>query len=131
MKIILTALIGFMLLVGMVAAADTPIDLSTLGKKAEIKSSMTPVVIAYSRDEPRTTTTAVDVRTLGRSFGTFTNRTSIEPVEISGPTPVTITPSFSISMSNVTFSSVTLYTPPFSIGNRTISTPSPMIFGGF
>jgi hypothetical protein len=131
MKIILTALIGFMLLVGMVAAAGTPIDLSTLGKKAEIKASMTPVVIKYSRDEPGTTIDAVDVRTLGRSFGTFKDKTSIEPIEISGPTPITYTPSFSISMSNVTFSSVSLITPPFSIGNRTISTPSPMIFGGF
>jgi hypothetical protein len=132
MKIILTALIGAMLLVGMVAAADTPIDLSTLGKKAEIASSMTPVVIEYSREATTTTTTdAVDVRTLARSFGTFTDTASIEPVKISAPTPVTITPGFSISVSNTTFSSVTLYTPPFSIGNTTISTPSQMIFGGF
>ena len=94
MKIILAALIGAMLLVGMVAAADTPIDLSTLGKKAEIKASMTPVVIEYSRDTTTTTTNAVDVRTLGRSFGTFTSTTNIEPVEISAPTPVTITPGF-------------------------------------
>jgi len=131
MKIILAALIGAMLLVGMVAAADTPIDLSTLGKKAEIKASMTPVVIEYSRDTTTTTTNAVDVRTLGRSFGTFTSTTNIEPVEISAPTPVTITPGFAISVSNTTFSAVTLYTPPFSIGNTTISTPSQMIFGGF
>jgi len=130
MKIILTALIGFMLLVGMVAAAGTPIDLSTLGKKAEMKSSMTPVVIQYSRDEPKTTIDAVDVRTLGRSFGTFAG-TSIEPLEISGPTPITYTPSFSISVSNQTFSSVTVYTPPFSIGANAQYTPQQMIFGGF
>ncbi len=131
MKIILTALIGFMLLVGMVAAAETPIDLSTLGKKAEIKARMTPVVIKYSPYEPKTTINAVDVRSLGRSFGTFAGKPSIEPVEIGGPTPVTITPSFSISVSNKTLSSVSLITPPFSIGNRTVATPSPMIFGGF
>ncbi len=131
MKIILTALIGFMLLVGMVAAAGTPIDLSTLGKKAEIKSSMTPVVIKYSRDEPRTTIDAVDVRTLGRSFGTFAGKPSIEPLEISGPTPITYTPEFSISVSNVTFSPVTVYTPPFSIGKNAQYTPQQMIFGGF
>lgn len=131
MKIILAALIGAMLLVGMVAAADAPVDLSTLSKKAEIAASMTPVVIEYSREATTATTDAVDVRTLSRSFGTFTNTTNIEPVEISASTPVTYTPSFSISVSNTTFSSVTLYTPPFSIGNNTISTPSPMIFGGF
>ena len=130
MKIILTALIGFMLLVGMVAAAGTPIDLSTLGKKAEIRSSMTPVVIKYAGDEPGTTIDAVDVRTLGRSFGTFAG-TSIEPVKISGPTPITFTPSFSISVSNQTFSGVTLYTPPFSIGQKAQYTPQQMIFGGF
>jgi hypothetical protein len=130
MKIILTALIGFMLLVGMVAAAGTPIDLSTLGKKAEMKSSMTPVVIQYSREKPKTTIDAVDVRTLGRSFGTF-GGTSIQPLEISGPNPITYTPSFSISVSNQTFSQVTLYTPPFSIGENAKYTPQQMIFGGF
>ncbi len=130
MKIILTALVATMLLVGMVAAAGTPIDLSTLGKKAEMKSSMTPVVISYTRDEAKTTTNAVDVRTLGRSFGTFAGTSSIEPISIGAPTPITYTPSFSISVSNRTSSQVTLYTPPFSIGNRTITTPEQMIFGG-
>ena len=38
MRIILTVLIVTMLLVGMVAAAKTPIDLSTLGKKSEINT---------------------------------------------------------------------------------------------
>jgi len=130
MKIILTALVAAMLLVGMVAAAETPIDLSTLGKKAEIKSSMTPVVIKYSQDVPETTTDAVDVRTLGRSFGTFTSTSSIEPISIGAPTPITYTPGFSISVSNSTFSRITMYTPPFSIGNNTKTTPEQMIFGG-
>ncbi len=130
MKIILTALIAAMLLVGMVAAAGTPIDLSTLEKKAEMKSRMTPVVITYTRDAPRTTTNAVDVRTLGRSFGTFAGKPSTEPIELGAPTPITYTPSFSISVSNSTFSRVTLYTPPFSIGQTTRTTPEQMIFGG-
>ncbi|MGC9514124.1 hypothetical protein [Methanocrinis sp.] len=131
MKIILTALVATMLLGGMVAAAETPIDLSTLGKKAEMASSRTPVVISYSREAPRITTDAVDVRTLGRSFGTFMQRSSIEPIELGAPTPITYTPSFSISVSNRTSSAITLYTPPFSIGrNRTITTPEQMIFGG-
>jgi hypothetical protein len=130
MKIILTALIATMLLVGMVAAAGTPIDLSTLGKKAEIKSSMTPVVITYTRDTPKTTTNAVDVRSLGRSFGTFAGKPSTEPIELGAPTPITFTPSFSISVSNSTFSRVTLYTPPFSIGQTAKTTPEQMIFGG-
>ena len=107
MKIILTAIVATMLLVGMVAAAGTPIDLSTLGKKAEMKSSMTPVVITY------------------------TGKPSIEPLELGAPTPVTYTPSFSISVSNRTSSQVTLYTPPFSIGQIAQYTPQQMIFGGF
>jgi hypothetical protein len=130
MKIILTAIVATMLLVGMVAAAGTPIDLSTLGKKAEMKSSMTPVVITYTRDEPRTTTNAIDVRTLGRSFGTFAG-TSMEPLELGASKPITYTPSFSISVSNRTSSQVTLYTPPFSIGQNAQYTPQQMIFGGF
>ncbi|KUK45417.1 MAG: hypothetical protein PHO60_01155 [Methanothrix sp.] len=129
MKIILTALLATMLLVGMVAAAETPIDLSTLGKKSEIKSSMTPVVITYTRDEPKTTTDAVDVRTLGRSFGTFSGL-NVQPMELGASNPITYTPSFAISVSNRTSSRVTLYTPSFAIGNRTITTPAPMIFGG-
>ncbi|HOO53146.1 MAG TPA: hypothetical protein PLM24_01585 [Methanothrix sp.] len=130
MKIILTALMATVLLLGMAAAAETPIDLSTLGKKAEIKSSMTPVVIQYSRDLPKTTVDAVDVRTLGRSFGTFAGTSSIEPLELSAAVPITYTPSFSISVSNRTSSRATLYTPPFSIGNLTRTTPEQMIFGG-
>ncbi|KQC16091.1 MAG: hypothetical protein APR56_09995 [Methanosaeta sp. SDB] len=118
-----------MLLVGMVAAAETPIDLSTLGKKSEIKSSMTPLVITYTRDEPKTTTDAVDVRTLGRSFGTFSGL-NVQPMELGASNPITYTPSFAISVSNRTSSRVTLYTPSFAIGNRTITTPAPMIFGG-
>ena len=136
MKIILTALIVAMLLVGMGAAAKTPIDLSTLGKKEEIKSSMTPVVISYSPDVPKTTMNAVDVRTLGRSFGTF-GSTGMEPLQIGASNPITFTPSFSISKSNRTLSQVTVYTPPFSISNsnRTLSqvtvwTPEFSIFGG-
>lgn len=130
MKIILTALIATMLLVGMVEAAGTPIELSTLGKKSEMKSSMTPVVITYNRDMPKTTTNAVDVRSLGRSFGTFAGKSSIEPLSIGAPMPITYTPSFSISVSNRTSSQVTLYTPPFSIGNLTKITPEQLIFGG-
>ncbi|MGB3944250.1 MAG: hypothetical protein WBK88_05625 [Methanothrix sp.] len=130
MKIILMAILATMLLVGMVAAAATPIDLSTLGKKQEIKSSMTPVVIKYTREAPRITTDAVDVRTLGRSFGTFAGKPSMEPVFIGASAPITVTPSFSISVSNTTFSRVSVYTPPFSIGQPRTVTPQQMIFGG-
>ncbi len=131
MKIILTALVAIMLLGGMIAAAETPIDLSTLGKKTEMASSRTPLIISYSREEQQVTTDAFDVRLLGRSFGTFMNKPSIEPVELGAPEPITYTPSFSISVSNRTSSAVTIYTPPFSIGrNRTITTPAQMIFGG-
>ncbi|UEC42269.1 MAG: conserved exported protein of unknown function [Methanothrix sp.] len=130
MKIILMAILATMLLMGMVAAAATPIDLSTLGKKAEIKSSMTPVVIKYTREAPRATIDAVDVRTLGRSFGTFASKPGMEPVYIGASAPITVTPSFSISVSNTTFSRVSLYTPPFSIGQPRTVTPQQMIFGG-
>jgi len=130
MKIILTAILATMLLVGMVAAAGTPIELSTLGKKAEMKASMTPIVIKYTREVPRTTIDAVDVRTLGRSFGTFPGKPSMEPVSIGAPAPITYTPSFSISVSNTTFSRVSVYTPPFSIGQPRTVTPQQMIFGG-
>ncbi|GEM_PF-672208 len=136
MKIILTALIIATLLVGMGAVAKTPIDLSTLDDKAEMKASMTPVVISYSRDVPRAAIDAVDVRTLGRSFGTFAG-SGVEPLEIGASNPITFTPSFSISKSNRTLSMVTVYTPPFSISksNRTNSqvrtwTPEFSIFGG-
>ncbi|HPE62816.1 MAG TPA: hypothetical protein PLQ49_01760 [Methanothrix sp.] len=136
MKIILTALIIATLLVGMGAVAKTPIDLSTLDDKAEIKSSMTPMVISYTPDVPKTTMNAVDVRTLGRSFGTFAG-SSMEPLEIGASNPITVTPGFSISKSNRTLSMVTVYTPPFSISksNRTLSqvttwTPEFSIFGG-
>ncbi|HOI70164.1 MAG: hypothetical protein PHN90_00705 [Methanothrix sp.] len=137
MRIILTVLIVTMLLVGMVAAAKTPIDLSTLGKKSEIKASMTPVVISYAREVPTATTDAVDVRSLSRSFGTFPGTGSVDPMELRASTPITVTPSFSISMSNRTLSRTTVYTPPFSISdsNRTLSgvsvyTPPIAIFGG-
>ncbi|MCR3883839.1 hypothetical protein P0O24_00185 [Methanotrichaceae archaeon M04Ac] len=130
MKIILMAILATMLLVGMVSAAGTPIDLSTLGKKAEIKSTMTPVIIKYTREAPRATTDAVDVRTLGRSFGTFTGASGMQPVELGASRPVTVTPSFSISVSNRTSSQVTRYTMPFAIGQPAIYTPQQMIFGG-
>ena len=136
MKIILMALIVAMLLVGMGAAAKTPLDLSTLGKKEEIRSSMTPVVISYTPDVPKTTMDAVDVRTVGRSFGTFAGF-SMEPLEIGASNPITFTPSFSISKSNRTLSQVTVYTPEFSISNSnrtlarvTVWTPEFSIFGG-
>ncbi|AET65392.1 hypothetical protein [Methanothrix harundinacea] len=130
MKIILMVLIVAMLLVGLGVAAKTPIDLSTLGKKAEMKASTTPVVISYTREAPRTTTNAVDVRSLGRSFGNFPGRPSMDPLEIGAANPIKFTPSFSISTSNRTMSRVTVYTPPFSIGNITRTTPQQMIFGG-
>jgi hypothetical protein len=54
----------------------------------------------------------------------------MDPLEIGAANPIKFTPSFSISTSNRTMSRVTVYTPPFSIGNITRTTPQQMIFGG-
>ncbi|MHC1631970.1 MAG: hypothetical protein ACXQT4_06795, partial [Methanotrichaceae archaeon] len=126
MKIIPIAVIASMLLVGMIAAED-PVNMSSLGKKPVIE----PIMIKYTPHATGIgTVSAVDVRTLGNAFGTFATTQSREPLSLSGPTPITYTPSIAISMSNVTSSTVRVYTPFFSVGNITIATPPMMIFGG-
>ena len=120
MKIILIAIVASMLLMGLVAAED-PIDLSTKGRKAAATSSVTPIEIKYA---PKTTTSGIepiDVSTLGSSFGSIT--VSKEVLALGGPTPVTYTPPFSISVSNRTYSRTSTLTPPFSVGNMTVFTP--------
>jgi len=133
MKIILIAVIVSMLLVGIVAADDRAVlDLSTKGKDKE-ESVTTPdreiIEIKYAPKAPTTGAAAIDVRTLGRGFGTF-GVTSKETLALGGPNPVTYTPPFSISISNRTLSRTTVYTPPFSVGSTTVNTPAIMIFGG-
>lgn len=126
MKTILMLAIASLLLIG-AAAAEDAIDLSTIGKKKVMTSDLETVVIKYTPLPANVDFDAVDVRVLGRSFGTFDTMPRMEPMLLSGPAPITYTPSFSISISNVTSSRTSVYTPPIAVGNLTLVTPTIMI----
>ena len=78
----------------------------------------------------------IDLSTLGKERYT----SGIEPVDLSGITPITYTPSFAISRSTLTeVSSYSVYTPSFAVYRPTISysqrqvtifTPPIALFGG-
>ncbi|MEA2045147.1 MAG: hypothetical protein U9N48_01280 [Euryarchaeota archaeon] len=126
MKTILMLAVASLLLIG-TAAAEDAIDLSTIGKKKVMTSDLETVVIKYTPLPTNVDFDAVDVRVLGRSFGTFDTTPRMEPMLLSGPAPIAYTPSFSISISNVTSSRTSVYTPSIAVGNLTLVTPTIMI----
>ncbi|TRZ69115.1 MAG: hypothetical protein D4Q77_00295 [Methanothrix sp.] len=126
MKTILMLAVASLLLIS-TAVADDAIDLSTIGKKKVVVSDLETVVIKYTPMAANVDLDAVDVRVLGRSFGTFETMPLMETMLLSGPAPITYTPSFSISVSNVTSSRTIVYTPPIAVGNLTLATPTIMI----
>jgi hypothetical protein len=134
MKAILTLTVVSMLFAGVMAAAaaDGVLDLSTLNKK--------PVsIVALPRLTPtmptnyttnylgsQTAKGVLDLSTLGKKY-----TTTVATTVIKGPTPITVTPSFTIRNNNVTSIANDIITQPQAISaNTTIYTPPIAIFGG-
>jgi ABC-type oligopeptide transport system substrate-binding subunit len=134
MKAILTLTVVLMLFAGVMAAAaaDGVLDLSTLNKK--------PVsIVALPRLTPtmptnyttnylgsQTAKGVLDLSTLGKKY-----TTTVATTVIKGPTPITVTPSFTIRNNNVTSIANDIITQPQAISaNTTIYTPPIAIFGG-
>jgi hypothetical protein len=131
MKTILTITVILVLFAGAIAAtaADGVLDLSTLTKKPVstiVLPQSTPAVdyAAANYLGSKTTKDVLDLSTLGKKF-TSTVPTTL----IKGPTPITVTPSFTIRNNNVTSvandiitqpqavtKNTTIYTPPIEIG---------------
>lgn len=137
MKILLTVIVISMLFAGVLAAAgaDGVLDLSTLGKK-NTEAINIPATSLGTSNVPatqlggKTTTTqtqALDLSTLGRKRAEST----VPPVVIKGPSPITVTPMFSIKNSNITTEAGTVITLPQAVGaNNTVYTAPIAIFGG-
>ena len=131
MKAILTITVVLMLFAGIIAvtAADGVLDLSTLNKKpvSTIALPQSTPAINYTVANylgSKTTKEVLDLSTLGKKF-----TSTIAATLIKGPTPITVTPSFTIRNSNVTSvandiitqpqagtKNTTIYTPPIAIG---------------
>jgi hypothetical protein len=136
MKAILTVSVVLMLFAGViaVAGADGVLDLSTLGKKQNsepvVLPQLTPTMptnYTTSYLGAQTTRAVLDLSTLGKKK----LATVVPGVTIKGPTPITITPGFSIRNANITTEANTIFTLPQAIsGNTTIYTPPFAIFGG-
>jgi hypothetical protein len=138
MKAILTISVVLMLFAGVIAAAgaDGVIDLSTLGKKQNsepvVLPKLTPTMPTnYTTNYlgAQTSRAVLDLSTLGKK-----KLAPVVPgVTIKGPTPITVTPWFSIrnANANITTEANTIFTLPQAIsGNTTIYTPPFAIFGG-
>ncbi len=136
MKVILIVSVVLMLLAGAISAvgADGVIDLSTLGKRSIEQVALprlTPTMpTSYNTTYlgSQTAKSVLDLSTLGKKKAA----PSVPGVELKGPTPITITPSFSIRNANLTTTEAnTLFTLPQAIsGTTTIYTPPFAIFGG-
>jgi hypothetical protein len=135
MKVILIISVVLMLLAGATAAAgaDGVIDLSTLGKRSSEPVALPrltptmPTNYTTSYLGSQTSKPVVDLSTLGKKKAAST----VPGVELKGPIPVTITPSFSIRNANITMEANTIFTLPQAISaNTTLYTPPFAIFGG-
>ena len=130
MKTILTITVILVLFAGIIAAtaADGVLDLSTLTKKpvSTIALPQSTPAINYTANYlgSKTTKEVLDLSTLGKKF-----TSTVAATLIKGPTPITVTPSFTIRNSNVTSAAsdiitqpqavtknTTIYTPPIAIG---------------
>ena len=134
MKVTIMITVVSMLLAGVLiaAGADNVLDLSTLGKNnmgsitiPMISQGMTSVPATHLGEN--TTPGVSDLSTLGKP----TVESTSSPVSITGPSPVTITPMFSIKNQNITSQANTVFTLPLAISaNSTVYTPPIAIFGG-
>lgn len=124
MKILLTIIVASMLFAGVLAAAGAEgvIDLSTLGKTTTTVSG--PATHLGENSTPQ----VLDLSTLGKANSGLTT----PPVMIKGPSPITITPMFSIMNQNTTPSEAnTVFTLPQAVAaSTTVYTPPIAIFGG-
>ena len=131
MKTILIITVILVLFAGAIAAtaADGVLDLSTLTKKpvstiALPQSTPTVNYAAANYLGSKTTKEVLDLSTMGKKF-----TATVAATLIKGPTPVIITPSFTIRNNNVTSvandiitqpqavtKNTTIYTPPIAIG---------------
>ena len=131
MKAILTLSMVLILFAGVMAAtaAEGVLDLSTLTKKpvstiALPQSTPTVNYAAANYLGSKTTKEVLDLSTMGKKF-----TATVAATLIKGPTPVIITPSFTIRNNNVTSvandiitqpqavtKNTTIYTPPIAIG---------------
>ena len=131
MKTILIITVILVLFAGAIAAtaADGVLDLSTLTKKpvSTITLPQSTPTINYAAANylgSKTTKEVLDLSTLGKKF-----TSTVAATLIKGPTPITVTPSFTIRNSNVTSAAsdiitqpqavtknTTIYTPPIAIG---------------
>ena len=134
MKAILTLSVVLMLFAGVMAAAaaDGVLDLSTLNKNPV--STMTlprltptmPTNYTTNYLGSQTAKGVLDLSTLGKKY-----TTTVATTVIKGPTPITVTPSFTIRNNNVTSIANDIITQPQAISaNTTIYTPPIAIFGG-
>ena len=134
MKLVLTIIVVSMLLAGVLIAAgeNNVLDLSTLGKNSlgtiafpVISQNMPNVPVTHLGEN--TTPQVSDLSTLGKPKVESTGA----PIMIKGPSPVTITPMFSIKNQNITSEANTVFTLPQAISaNSTVYTPPIAIFGG-
>jgi len=134
MKFILTVLVVSAILAGALATASAQnvIDLSTLGKKGNLEPIALPRLTATMPTIPPTAlggnanADVLDLSTLGKKAAS-----SVAATTIKGATPITVTPSFSITNMNVTAEANTVFTLPQAIAaNPLVYTPPIAIFGG-
>lgn len=134
MRLVLAVLVVSALLACTLATASglDVLDLSTLGKKPTIQPIALPLLSPTMPTIPPTSLggtakpALVDLSTLGKKL-----EPSMPTTVIKGPTPVTVTPSFSITNMNITNMANTVFTMPEAItANPTVWTPPIAIFGG-
>ena len=132
MKAILTLSVVLMLFAGVIAAAaaDGVLDLSTLNKKpvSTIALPQSTPTINYAAANylgSKTTKEVLDLSTLGKKKVTPTVAATL----IKGPTPVTITPSFTIRNNNVTSVANDIITQPQAVTKNTTIYTLPIAIG--
>jgi len=131
MKLILTIFVVLVLLAG-VSNAVGVLDLSTLNKNTTKQTIALPQVsptmptIAPTNLGGNVESNVLDLSTLGKKV-----QSKVSATLIKGPTPITVTPMFSVKNTNVTTEAGTVFTLPQAISaNPTVYTPPIAIFGG-
>jgi len=131
MKLILTIFVVLVLLAG-VSNAVGVLDLSTLNKNTTKQTIALPQVsptmptIAPTTLGGNVESYVLDLSTLGKKV-----QSKVSATLIKGPTPITVTPMFSVKNTNVTTEAGTVFTLPQAISaNPTVYTPPIAIFGG-
>jgi hypothetical protein len=133
MKFILTVLVVSAIFAGTLAtaSAQSPIDLSTLGKKVSLTPIALPQLTATMPTIPPTalggnvSSSVIDLSTLNKK-----KTASVAATFIKGSSPITVTPSFTIRNTNVTSEASTVFTLPQAISANGVYTPAIAIFGG-